>query len=290
MEGKMNYPELNRGDEGEDVKKLQTLLNRVGAMLIADGDFGGGTERSVRYAQDIANQPSTGTADEALWKWLESKPEPYLPLATNGVAFIALEETGGLAYYHDVTRWSHYPGYQSGVTIGVGYDLRFNTETDFRELWGAHLSEAFLDELSKDIGKRGSKRRVNELKRLGVEIPFKAAWPAFIENTLPRFYANTKSIYPSLEKLPNLCRSVLVSIVFNRGTKLDGPRRKEMRAIRDILATADEPDFHKRKIKMILADVEDQIVSMKRLWDLVSGLCKRRQAEANLWRTGLADW
>jgi len=44
-------------------------------MLIADGDFGSGTERGVRYAQDIANLPSTGTADNELWSWLESKPE-----------------------------------------------------------------------------------------------------------------------------------------------------------------------------------------------------------------------
>ncbi len=63
-----------------------------------------------------------------------------------------------------------------------------------------------------------------------------------------------------------------------------------MREIRDILAKADEPGLHKRKRKMILGDVEDQIISMKRLWDLGSGLCKRRQAEANLWRAGLEDW
>ncbi len=63
----MSYPELNRGNRGEDVIKLQTLLNRVGAMLIADGDFGSGTERGVRYAQDIANIPVTGSADDSLW-------------------------------------------------------------------------------------------------------------------------------------------------------------------------------------------------------------------------------
>ncbi len=69
---------------------------------------------------------------------------------------------------------------------------------------------------------------------------------------------------------------------------MSGPRRKEMREIRDILVKANNPELHKRK--MILADVEDQIVSMKRLWGSGSGLCKRRQAEANLWRTGLEEW
>ena len=286
----MAHPELNRGDEGEDVVRLQTLLNRVGAMLIADGDFGSGSERGVRYAQDIANLPATGTADEPLWVWLESQPDPYPLLSTNGIAFIALEETGGLGYYDKVTRWPHYPGHASGVTIGVGYDLRFNTEENFKELWASHLSRDIIDELSKDIGKKGSEKRIKELKQMGIEIPFKAAWPVFVKKTLPRFYLDTESIYPSLKTLPDLCRSVLVSIIFNRGNSLSGPRRTEMREIRDILARADSPDLHKRKRKMILSDVEDQIVSMKRLWGVQSGLAKRRQSEANLWRKGLDQW
>ncbi|MCA1795550.1 MAG: hypothetical protein ABR534_05710 [Desulfotignum sp.] len=63
-----------------------------------------------------------------------------------------------------------------------------------------------------------------------------------------------------------------------------------MRAIRDILANADNESLHKQKRKMILTDIEDQIVSMQRLWDPVSGVHKRRQAEANLWRAGVEAW
>jgi len=290
MEGIMSYPELNRGDKGEQVKHLQSLLNRVGAMLSADGDFGAATERGIRYAQEIAGQMETGSADQLLWEWLESSSEPYSPLATDGVAFIAREETGGLAYYRAVTRWPHYPGLESGVTIGVGYDLRFNSEADFRALWSPHLAADALEELAKDIGRRGSKKRMKEIKRLGVEVPFKAAWAVFLEKTLPRYYADTESIYPSLPRLPDLCRSVLVSIVFNRGASLSGSGRIEMRAIRDILALADDTSLHKMKRKVILTDVEDQIVSMQRLWDPGSGVHKRRQAEANLWRAGIDAW
>lgn len=286
----MTYPELNRGDRGEAVKMLQTLLNRVGAMLKVDGDFGSGTERGVRYVQDIAGLANTGTVNNKLWDWVESKPTPYPPLATNGVAFIAAEETGGLYYYNKITRWPHYPGYASGITIGVGYDLRFNSEENFRTLWSKHLSNKQLDELAKDIGKRGSKKRAKQLRKLDIEIPFKAAWPVFIEQLLPEYYDNTESIYPTLENLPDLCRSVLVSIVFNRGNSLKGSTRNEMRAIQHILEEADNTELHKRKRKMILAEVEDQILSMKRLWDLGSGLVKRRQSEANLWREGLTNW
>jgi hypothetical protein len=286
----MSNPSLKRGDKGDDVFRLQSFLNRVGAMLNADGEFGLATDRGVRYAQDFANQLITGIADSLLWVWLESKPEPFPKLDTNGVAFIALEETGGLDYYNTYTRWPHFPGEASGVTIGVGYDLRFNSEEDFRASWGKYLSDMALAELAKDIGKRGTKTRVKELRQIGVEVPFKYAWSVFIEKTLPRFYHDSKAIYPSLEHLPGLCRSVLVSIVFNRGNDLSGDRRKEMRAIQTILTKADEAGPDKAQIKMVLAEVEDQIVAMKRLWNPNSGVFKRRQAEANLWRRGLAQW
>ena len=286
----MVIAELNRGDRGSEVAELQSLLNRVGAMLIVDGDFGGGTERGVRYAQDIAAQTSTGTADLALWQWLEAQPVPFPELSADGAAYIALEETGGLRYYQQVTRWPHFPGVASGVTIGVGYDLRFNSKENFYALWQPYLAEDVLETLAQDIGKKGSLKRTKALKRLGIEVPFKAAWPVFVQKTLPRYYADTEAIYPSLKTLPPLCQTVLVSIVFNRGSSLSGPRRTEMRAIRDILAQAASLELNKPKRKMLLADVEDEIVSMKRLWGLNSGLAKRRQAEANLWRQGLKSW
>jgi len=260
-------------------------------MLTPDGDFGPGTERGVLYARDIANLPGTGTtADPDLWSWLATRPEPFEKLHTNGVAFIAKEETGGLSYYQMVTRWPHYPGHASGITIGVGYDLRFNTADNLKATWGSYLPPASIDELTQDIGQKGSKARAMELRNKGIEIPFKSAWPVLIDLTLPRFYQTTESIYPSLGRLPDLCRSVLVSLVFNRGASLSGSKRKEMREIQTILAFADDDNLRKDQKKTILQNIEDQILSMKRLWAPGSGLIKRRQAEANLWREGLSDW
>jgi peptidoglycan hydrolase-like protein with peptidoglycan-binding domain len=286
----MSDPELSRGAGGEDVHRLQALLNRVGAMLVQDGDFGRNTETGVRYAQAMAGLASTGDADQAIWDWLRAQPEPFPPLATEGVAMIAREETGGLAYYEQVTRWPHFPGVQSGITIGVGYDLRWNSEEDFRTLWGPVLEPAAVEELSLDIGRRGSRRRARELRDMGVEVPFAAAWQAFVAHTLPRFTDDTAGIYPSLTRLPDLCRSVLVSLVFNRGTSLRGATRAEMRHIRDVLVRADDDSLHKLQRKMILLEVEDQILAMRRLWSPESGLIRRRQTEANLWRTGVNDW
>ncbi|MDX9787148.1 MAG: peptidoglycan-binding protein [Desulfobacterales bacterium] len=286
----MSNPNLRRGDKGEDVFRLQSRLNRIGAMLYTDGDFGYATDIGVRYAQDFANQPVTGIADSLLRDWLQSRPEPFPKLDTNGVAFIALEETGGLDYYQKNTQWPHFPGEASGVTIGVGYDLRWNTEADFLATWGNLLPDKVIHELITDIGKRGTKARARELRRIGIAVPFKFAWSVFVEKTLPRFYADSKAIYPSLDHLPGLCRAVLVSIVFNRGNDLRGDKRKEMRAIQMILNRADQAGLNQSQHKLILAEVEEQIVSMKRLWAASSGVFKRRQAEANLWRSGLARW
>ncbi|MFZ5760235.1 MAG: peptidoglycan-binding protein [Thermodesulfobacteriota bacterium] len=282
------YPVLRRNDKGEEVQRLQSLLNRVGAMLVADGDFGLGTERGVRFGQNRAGLPETGVAVEPLWRWLEGQPEPFPLLDVNGIALIAREETGGLVYYQDVTRWPHYPGSASGITIGIGYDLRFNSEADLRAAWGAYLSDVVLSELVRDIGKAGSRSRARELKRLAIEIPFAAAWQVFVERTLPRFYEETAVIYASLPRLPALCRAVLVSLVYNRGSSLRGPSRLEMRLIRDILVRADDPALTPSARLTVLAEVEAQLIAMQRLWPLGSGLRKRRQAEANLWRAGLA--
>lgn len=285
----MSKPILRKGDRGEEVFELQSLLNRVGAMLKADKDFGGATERGVRYTQGLADQPPTGVADALLWDWLALRPEPFPLLDANGVAFIAREETGGLAYYDSVTQWPHFPGESSGVTIGVGYDLQYNTESGFRATWDNHLSSEVLTELAKDIGRKGSKERVAELRQRGVFVPFKYAWAVFIEHTLPRFYRSTEGIYPSLGRLPRLCRAVLVSIVYNRGDDLTGDRRKEMKAIQTILAGASQAMLGQDEVRARLAEIEGQIVAMKRLWSEDSGLPKRRQAEADLWRAGLAE-
>jgi peptidoglycan hydrolase-like protein with peptidoglycan-binding domain len=281
---------LKKGDSGNQVIILQSLLNRTGAMLNPDGDFGSGTVDGVKYAQDIARMPVTGIANETLQSWLETQPEPFAQLDTNGVAFIAREETGGLGYYNMITKWPHFPGEKSGITIGVGYDLRFNSKDDFLKVWGNLLSTDIVNELINDIGQPGTKERAKALQQIGIEIPFKAAWKTFVNKTLPRFYNDTMAVYPSLEYLPGLCRSALVSLVFNRGGSVNGSNRAEMKNIQTILYEAAKYYPDKINMKSKLAEIEEQFLSMKRLWSPDSGLIKRRQGEANLWRNGLAKW
>jgi peptidoglycan hydrolase-like protein with peptidoglycan-binding domain len=282
------FPELKRGARGDDVGQLQSLLNRTGAMLLRDGDFGGGTERAVRRAQGLAGLAETGIAVAALWTWLEARPEPSPLLPADCVACIAVEETGGLLYYEAVACRPHWPGEESGITIGIGYDLRFAEAEDFRTAWQHRLPPAAFAELAGDVGRRGTKARVAQLRQAGVRVPFDAAWEVFVGVSLPQHHARTEGAFPSLPSLPDWCRTVLVSLVFNRGPGMRGPGREEMRAIRDLLAAAAVPGLGAAERRATLAGVEDQLLSMKRLWPPASGLVRRRQNEANLWRRGLA--
>jgi hypothetical protein len=285
----MAHKELKRGAKEPEVGNLQTLLNRVGAMLKPDGDFGGGTEQAVKYAQKIAGQPQTGVANAALWAWLEQQPEPSTLLPGNCVAFIAAEETGGLQYYDATTRFPHWPGEQSGITLGVGYDLRMNNAVDFQNTW-KRLPATTTSELLKDIGLKGSKTRAGELKKLGIEVPFELAWPVFTSQSLPTFHRETQRSYPSLDTLPDKCRAVLISLVYNRGASVKGTNREEMLGIQQLLAQAANPALGKEQRKAILVGVEDQLLAMRRLWNPGSGLVTRRKNEANYWREGLAEW
>ena len=46
----MSY--LSKGSKGEEVKKLQSALNRAGANLTVDGSYGTKTEQAVRNFQE----------------------------------------------------------------------------------------------------------------------------------------------------------------------------------------------------------------------------------------------
>ncbi|MDA0702644.1 MAG: peptidoglycan-binding protein [Proteobacteria bacterium] len=119
------HPDLRRGDKGEAVVRLQGLLNKLGSMLVPDGDFGPGTARAVREARAEAGLPPADHADETLWRWLEAVPEPSHDIPTEAVGFIVRHEVSSRGYYESHLQAPAYPGAESGVTIGIGYDLRF---------------------------------------------------------------------------------------------------------------------------------------------------------------------
>lgn len=268
---------LRRGDNNEQVRALQDMLNRTGTLLSLDGDFGPATEKAVREAQREAGLPVTGEADPETWRWLEAQPEPSPDLPCAGVTFVVREEVGSRVQYDRVAARPHFPGESSGVTIGIGYDLQFQGNS-FENDWAGELSAEQIARLRSWLGKRGTSQAAQELA--DIVVPFRSAWRVFTVKTLPKYVDQTRGAFPSFNSLPDLCRAVLVSLVYNRGPRLDDSsgedRRREMRQIRIALDRGD------------LAAVPELLQSMKRLWPGSRGLQDRRDREAGLWRQGLA--
>jgi peptidoglycan hydrolase-like protein with peptidoglycan-binding domain len=269
---------LRRGDSGAEVKALQRGLNKLGSILLVDGDFGAGTADAVRDACGPLGCSVSADADERLQTALRGVKDPFPPLSAAGVTFIARLEVSGPREYRQKFAKPVWPSVESGITIGIGYDLQFVTEDEVRADWSA-LPPSFLAALAAGVGVPGS---VDRLARVnGVTIPLLEAMRVFLGRTLPKFVAQTRSIYPQIDDLSRAQRTALVSLVYNRGTRLKDrdpakQERREMRKIRTLLAAGR------------LDEVDEEFESMTRLWDpaRLAGLVKRRRDEARLWRSG----
>lgn len=275
----MPDPTLKRRDQGNDVVLAQDLLNRDGAILDEDGDFGPATERAVREFRRKKGLADIALIDGDTWPLLRVLPEPSPIMPTRAVAFIAREEVGGREFYETHAAHPEWPGGDSGVTIGVGYDLGFQVdfETDWRDL----LSPADRAALRPWMGRRGNAAAPGPRVLASITIPWAAAWLGYVRRTLPQQIALTQQTFRVGEGkvLPPLSFGILVSLVYNRGPRMtDDPgsdRRREMREIRDALAAGN------------FTPVPDLLRSMARLWPVSNGVHGRRLREAELFEMGL---
>jgi hypothetical protein len=272
---------LVRGDKGPEVKVLQRALNRLGSMLLVDGDFGSSTELAVLDARALLQLPPlAGQVDDVLMQKLQALPEPSQELTSPGVTFVGREEVSSPAAYRAKYLRPVLPPEASGITIGIGYDLRFSSRAKLDADWGTFLTPAVKDRLAQVCGKPGTPALLQQVK--DIEIPLPAAMHAFLDNIMPEHVGNTRSVYPQLDSLPPPRRTALISLVFNRGPgvadKPGSDRRREMKKIQTLLASNQ------------LDQVGAQIRAMKRLWQTADtrGLVDRREREAMLWTDGFA--
>src|ERR1700722_6409675 len=116
---------LSRGSGGAIVKDLQRGLNRLGSLLIVDGSFGGSTATAIVDARRTLSMPGGPDADDVLQEALGKVPDPSSDLTAPGVTFIARLEIGSSDQYQSRYKFQAWPGSNSGMSIGIGYDLRF---------------------------------------------------------------------------------------------------------------------------------------------------------------------
>lgn len=272
---------LKQGDSGDAVKTVQRGLNKLGSILLVDGDFGPTTRDAVVDARVVFQQPGPPEADDTLQQALGALPDPFPPLTAAGVTFIARAEVSSPGDYRRRYQRPVWPSAASGITIGIGYDLAFVDEGRLRAEWGDRLPSDAIARLAAVAGARGTSDRLARVRDIDVSLG--AAVTVFIRRTLPGFLAQTRSIYPQIDELPPARRTALASLVYNRGTRLaDRDRaRQDRREMREIQALLDAGH---------LDAVAEQLDAMARLWDpaRLPGLGRRRHSEATLWRSGFA--
>ena len=170
-------------------------------------------------------------------------------------------------------------GRLSGVTIGVGYDLRYASEQEFVSVWKGLLPDAAIDQLKPAVH-LAHDEAIKLLPSLqNIEISFAVATAAY-GRQVKTTYERTAEVFEHIDELHPDSYSALVSLVYNRGTSMkDVDSRTEMRKIRDHMAA--------RRFDLI----PDEIRAMSRLWKAdpgAGGLVRRRELEAELFETGLA--
>lgn len=199
-------------------------------------------------------------------------------ISRKAIDLIIQHEIGGRNVYEKKYQKPIWAGGESGLTLGIGWDCGYNKEADLFSDWqGLNLN--FLNALKRFCGVKGE--IVKTMLRgevLNVVIPYNMAYDVFVKKSIPKYYALTKKIYPELDSLNEDTRGALVSMVYNRGAKLDGESRKEMKAIVELVAKQD------------YEGIAEQIEKSKRLWENkgLDGLVIRREAEADLIRESMA--
>ena len=131
-----------------------------------------------------------------------------------------------------------------------------------------------LEIVKNASGKTGQagKDYTEKHKNDGIVVTWDQAIDIFDKLTWSKFSRLAERTFPKLNELCDDAYGAIVSLVFNRGTSLQGDSRLEMRNIRDLIPVKD------------YAGIAEQIREMKRIWEGkgLDGLLERREAEAKL--------
>ena len=197
-----------------------------------------------------------------------------LIISKRSIELIIEAEVSSEAYYNKFLQGAIWPKGESGITIGIGYDLGHNTNEQVKKDWEGKIPEGHLATLLNCAGIRGAAAQKlltknPELKK--IKIPFDTAKEQFYEGPLPRYAKMTANTYPGLDQLKPDAIGALTSMIFNRGAALTGKNREEMAAIVPLVAKKD------------YAGIAAQIDKSKRIWANnpdMKGVYIRREKEA----------
>ena len=183
------------------------------------------------------------------------------------------EVGGGKKYYEKYLSGFTWPGGASGPTIAIGIDCAYYTEKELSEIF-YFLPKDQVALIKKASGKTGNsgKEYTKTLRSAGIIVDWDKAQEIFKKLTWSKFTDLAEKTFPGLVDLHPDAYGAIVSLVFNRGSSLQGDSRLEMRNIRVLVPKKD----YKR--------IAEEVRKMKRLWvgKKLDGLLERREAEAKL--------
>ena len=246
-------------------ERLQALQRQLG--LDADGILGPVTLTALERA--VAE--STGEAAHRDFSLIVSEA---------GLRALIKFEISSPQYYGRALKAPTWPGGRSGITLGIGYDLGYNSAARIAQDWRGQLPDSRVKLLAGVAGLTGAKAKAALWRVRNVDVPLQAARGVFYRRTLPRYAALTARAFTGVERLPADAQAMLLSLVYNRGPAMSGSRRREMRQIRSLVPKSD------------LAGMAEQLRGMQRLWGKqeLPGLHKRREQEASLVENAQRDY
>lgn len=207
-----------------------------------------------------------------------------LEVSRASVDMIIYYEVGGKEYYNAKFTKPMVPAWQttsSGVTVGFGFDVGYNSKEQIRKALDGICSEDEIVALQSVSGMKGKNAYYNGLPKVKnkVIITWDEADKIFMRDSLVRFSKQTADAFDlTPTRLHPHSNGALVSLVYNRGPLIDTTdRRKEMSWIKHNVSVGND------------SNIPSDIRSMKRLWNYstLKGLHLRRDSEASMFQKGL---
>ncbi len=236
----------------------------------------------IKRVQSALNIGNDGLVGPITVSRIEAYIASRLPSIPSGASMMVSKKSLDMIIEFEVSSKETYnsqyqspvwPGGDSGITIGIGYDLGYTTRQSFTDTWGHLLSNADMQLLLPTVGLKADKAKQALAGVKKIKVSYDIAVQTFYHTVLPSCAADTRKAFPGVQKLPPDAQGALLSLVYNRGPLInDTDRRKEMKAIVPLVAAGN------------LQGIAAQLRNMKRLWT-VKGLINRREKEAMLTET-----
>lgn len=221
-------------------------------------------------AQDAA--PAVVAVREVVEADMPAAPAHAPPIDARAISLIVRYEITSPSYYVAHLQAPVWPGEQSGVTWGIGYDGGQQTRTRIAEDWHAHPQVLRLVATSGVVGPP-ARALLPGLR--DVLTPYPLAEAIFAEATLPAYHAlSARTFRKGWDNLRPTAQGALTATVYNRGAGMSGDRRREMRALRDDCVPRQD-----------YACMASQFRAMERLWigtPIAVGMRDRYEATARL--------